>query len=68
MLAYYVYYMHADNPDDGKTLLGTLDYAWLFSYAVAMFFRYANIVQHLTVCPTWLFLLLINPNPHLAFG
>ncbi|XP_065902896.1 glucose-6-phosphate exchanger SLC37A2-like [Dysidea avara] len=23
---------------NGKTLLGTLDYAWLFSYAVAMFF------------------------------
>ncbi|XP_065904156.1 glucose-6-phosphate exchanger SLC37A2-like isoform X2 [Dysidea avara] len=23
---------------DGKTLLGTLDYAWLFSYAIAMFF------------------------------
>ena len=33
--------MHSDNPDDGKTLLGTLDYAWLFSYAVAMFFRFA---------------------------
>ena len=33
--------MHTDNPDDGKTLLGTLDYAFLFSYAVAMFFRFA---------------------------
>ena len=28
-----------DDPDNGRTLLGTLDYAWLFSYAIAMFFR-----------------------------
>ena len=40
-IVYNTYYMLTDNPDDGKTLLGTLDYAWLFSYAVAMFFRYA---------------------------
>ena len=28
-----------DDPKNGRTLLGTLDYAWLFSYAIAMFIR-----------------------------
>jgi len=35
----HVYTHCSTDNDDGKTLLGTLDYAWLFSYAVAMFFR-----------------------------
>ena len=28
-----------DEPEHGKTLLGALDYAWLFPYAITMFFR-----------------------------
>ena len=26
--------------DHGKTLLGTIDYSWLFAYAICMFIRY----------------------------
>jgi len=36
-----------DEPEHGKTLLGVLDYAWLFPYAIAMFFRY--VVNNLFV-------------------
>lgn len=32
--------MCAVDDDHGDTLLGTVDYSWLFPYAVAMLFRY----------------------------
>ena len=35
----HLHVLCVDDPSNGRTLLGTLDYAWLFSYAVAMFFR-----------------------------
>ena len=33
---------YTDNPKHGKTLLGVLDYVWLFPYAIAMFVRYVQ--------------------------
>jgi len=42
---YYMQYIYIyivvciTDGSNGKALLGTLDYAWLFSYALAMFFR-----------------------------
>jgi len=36
-----VYSPPVDNTD-AKTLLGAIDYSWLFAYAVAMFIRYRN--------------------------
>ena len=35
---------------NGKTLLGTLDYAWLFSYALAMFFRWVLKWHYFILC------------------
>ncbi len=32
-----------DDERNGKTYLGILDYSWLFSYAIAMFFRYVCV-------------------------
>ena len=35
----YAYNFPADDVPNGKTFLGILDYSWLFSYAIAMYFR-----------------------------
>lgn len=32
-------FVTSSDGDNGKTLLGIVDYSWLFSYAVAMYFR-----------------------------
>ena len=45
---FYIFYATCCTTDGdvktAKTYLGILDYSWLFSYAIAMYFRYAIIM------------------------
>ena len=40
---------YADGPDC-KTMIGAVDYSWLFTYAVSMFARYANFSCMRVMC------------------
>lgn len=43
-MLFWCLFLSLDSPDSGDELLGALDLAFLFSYAVSMFFRYMSFI------------------------
>ena len=64
-----MWHVSADG-DHGKTLLGTIDYTWLFAYAICMFFRLVFYVQlvNIGLCKEqWFDTLITNEQPSSTF-